>query len=209
MKSSTSHDAKGNQAPASAESVPELRIITMILRIHDGKSYYRVQYRSLDGTTKTKLVSRELFRTPTKVADILVGSDANLLDPVASVKAALLGAKSVPYLEMTWRTGWHGHQDFVYPTETFGWRSGRLFTMPARTLTRPWGCKAGPWPAWADGLRDACRFSDYALFTASIAAGSSLLDIVQAGTREPSSIFMAWRHANAVCSRRKARQERH
>jgi hypothetical protein len=139
MKSSRDRLATEEQISSVAEGAPELRIIARVLQIEDDKSFCEVQYRSLEGITKTKLIPRELFRTPAKVADLLVGSDADLRDPVESVKAAYLSCNSARYYRTTRRTGWHDDQNFVYPAETFGPKSGSLiYIMTLRRSIRLW-----------------------------------------------------------------------
>jgi putative DNA primase/helicase len=163
------------------EDEPEIRIVALALQIEDSKSFLEVQYRSLTGKMKTRLIPRELFRTPTKVADLLMGGDADIKYPVESVKAAqaaFLNFQKCRNYQITRRTGWHGSENFVYPTETFGPRREDLLYDDIERIDPALGMQTGSLSDWAKGLKEPCRLSDYVLFAASLGAGSVLLDLV-------------------------------
>lgn len=157
--------------------IPEnIRITGSLFHIDRNESFYQVEYPALNGQLKVLTIRRDLFRTPTKVADLLMAADAKLAAPVEAVKAALLN-KSIQHYELTGRTGWHG-SSFVYPTETMGELSGQLFYDRARQINPTLGLSNGSPDGWREGLRDPCKFSDYLIFTLSVAAASTLLEII-------------------------------
>lgn len=173
-----SHQIVAQHEPTTSKNTKgRLRVLGSVLRIDEDESFYNVEYTALGGDTKTMLVPRELFRTPTKVADMLIRAGADLPDPVEAVKAAFL-TKGTRHHELTRRTGWHGPSSFVYPTETFGDRSGALLYDSVKQIDPALGLVNGSLKAWRNGLRESCKSSDYALFTASVPAASSLLDII-------------------------------
>ena len=166
-----------HETTTSTNTKGSLRILGTVVRIDDNESFYNVEYLALGGNVKTMLVPRELFRIPAKVADMLVRAGADLSDPVEAVKAAFR-SKGNHHYELTRRTGWHGPASFVYPTETFGDRAGALLYDSEKQIDPALGLFTGTAKAWRKGLRASCKFSDYALFAASVPSASGLLDII-------------------------------
>ena len=116
-----------DSSTTSPNAAGSIRITASGYHIDNAESFYEVQFPTLGGKVKPLRIARELFRIPTKVADVLVKADADLTDPVEAVKnakEALLTSKP-PHFELTRHTGWHDASSFIYPTETFGRLSGQ------------------------------------------------------------------------------------
>jgi hypothetical protein len=138
-----------NPRSTSAEFI---RIVGSVFYIDRNETFLEVEYSALDGTTKFLRVPRELSLSPTKFADVLMKTDANLSDPVKAVKAALI-VKSNRYREMTRRTGWHEGKSFVYPTKTFGKLSERLLYDRVKQIPH-WAFAGERWMLGGTGLRN-------------------------------------------------------
>ena len=163
--------------PSAARGI---RISSSVLHIDNGESFYDVQFPALGGRDQTLRIPRELFRTPAKVADMLVRAGADLADSVQAVRDALKASltNKPKHSELTRRTGWKDTSSFVYPTETFGALAGHLLYDGPNQINPTLGIPNGSVKGWNAGLREPCRFSDYLIFCASVGPASSLLDII-------------------------------
>lgn len=174
------HTYEHDSSTTSSNAAGCIQITASLFHIDNAESFNDVQFPILGGKTKTLRIARELFRIPTKVADLLVRAGADLADPVQAVKnvqEALLTSKP-PHSELTGHTGWIDASSFVYPTETFGRLSGQLLYDGLNQINPTLGVSNGSLVAWKDGLREPCKFSDYLVFTTSVGPASCLLDIV-------------------------------
>ncbi|MCX7307218.1 MAG: DUF927 domain-containing protein [Afipia sp.] len=158
-----------------------VQIVSSIFHIDDNQSFNVVKFPTLSGTTGKLRIPRELFRSPTKVTDLLIKANADASVTVHAVKTASEAAavSPPPHQEITRRAGWHiDGLSFVYPTETFGQLSGKLLYDRDSQINPALGLMQGSLEAWNDGLREPCKYSDYLIFTTSVAAASSLLDVI-------------------------------
>lgn len=154
-----------------------VRIVASTTNQDTDHSFLEVEYLTLDGSRKRRLIAREHFRTPTKVADELLKAGAQLSNPVSEVKAALSSSNGVPHYRSTGRTGWH-HDSFVLPTETIGSLAGKLRFDSSLTPDPALGMRAGALKKWRRGLKAPCSKSDYLVLGASLAAASTILELI-------------------------------
>ena len=109
---------KSNPPNLVGNSRPILKIKATIYHVTREESSYLVEYCTVDGAKKTKLIGREQFRKPTGVVDILLKAHADLPDDeknaVNAVKEALRHRSNRKY-DLTNRTGWY-RGSFMYLT---------------------------------------------------------------------------------------------
>ena len=162
----------------------ELAIVATEFHMERRESYYKVQFRDVEGKTRTILIGRELFTTPSKVVAELLKANADLpdnpKDAVEMVKQAV-ATRSNRTGQITSRTGWHD-TSFVYPGETFGPLAGKLKHDGASDIDPALGLKHGSLQVWKEGLKNPCRYSDYLIFAVSVAFSGPLFDL--AGEQE-------------------------
>ncbi|MCC8953137.1 DUF927 domain-containing protein [Bradyrhizobium sp. Pear77] len=154
-----------------------LRIVATTTNQDTDQSFLEVEYLTLDGSRKRRLIAREYFRTPTKVADQLLKAGARLSNPVPEVKAALASSNGVPHYTTTGRTGWH-QDSFVLPTETIGPLAGKLRFDGSLAPDPALGMRAGTLKKWRRGLRAPYSKSDYLVLGTSLAAASTILGLI-------------------------------
>jgi hypothetical protein len=158
----------------------KLKIKATVYHVTRDESFYQTEFRTVDGVRKTKLIGREQFRRPTTVVDVLLKAHADLPDDdkkaVRLVKSAVRD-RSSKTCRLTNRTGWYG-DSFVYLTETFGELAGELHHEGASDIDPALGLRQGTAEAWRDGLKAACRYSDFLLFALSVPASGPLLDLI-------------------------------
>jgi hypothetical protein len=171
---------KSNLSNLVGNSRPILKIKATIYHVTREESFYLVEYRTVDGAKKTKLIGREQFRKPTGVVDILLKAHADLPDDekkaVNAVKEALRNRSKRTY-DLTNRTGWY-RDSFVYLTETFGELAAKLRHEGPSEIDPALGLQHGTLEAWREGLRKPCRYSDFLLFALSVPGSGPLLDII-------------------------------
>src|SRR6266851_1980029 len=172
---------KSNKSKNVASSRDKLKIKATAYHLTRDESFYLTEYRTVDGAKTTKLIGREQFRRPTTVVDTLLRAHADLPDDdkeaVRVVKKAVRDRSDMKY-ELTNRTGWYA-DSFVYLTETFGEHAGKLRHEGASEIDPALGSQHGTPKAWRDGLKGACRYSDFLLFALSVPASGPLLDIIE------------------------------
>lgn len=163
-----------------ARSGQVLKIKATVYHVTRDESFYQTEFRTVNGAKKTKLIGREQFRRPTTVVDVLLKAHADLPDDgkeaVRLVKAAVHNRSSKTY-RLTNRTGWYG-DSFVYLTETFGDLAGELRHEGTSDIDPALGLRQGTAKAWRDGLKAACRYSDFLLFALSVPATGPTLDLI-------------------------------
>jgi putative DNA primase/helicase len=171
---------KSKKSKNAASSRNKLKITATVYHVTRDESFYQTEFRTVDGVKKTKLIGREQFRRPTTVVDVLLKAHADLPDDdkkaVRLVKAAVRDRSNKTY-RLTNRTGWYG-DSFVYLTETFGDLAGQLQQEGASDIDPALGLRQGTPKAWRDGLKAACRYSDFLLFALSVPASGPLLDLI-------------------------------
>src|ERR1700730_3920562 len=74
------HTLKKAVARKVQTSNQKLAIVATEFHIERRESYYKVQFRGLDGQKRTIAIGRELFTTPYKVVAELLKANANLPD---------------------------------------------------------------------------------------------------------------------------------
>jgi hypothetical protein len=174
--------ADSSQANASSEPDPPIKITDTVLNIDTNESFYDVTYRDIDGKNWTFLIPRELFRSPSKVIDILVRAHGDLPHNISAAKKILekaLAQKATKSYRVTGKTGWHGSKSFVYPGETFGELAGELRFECSDQIDPALGLQSGSLGAWREGLRLPCENSDTLVFAIATAAAGPLIDIMQ------------------------------
>jgi putative DNA primase/helicase len=163
-----------------SNSRPTLKIKATIYHVTGEESFYLVEYRTVDGAKKTKLIGREQFRKPTSVVDILLKAHADLPDDekkaVDAVKEAVRKRSKRTY-DITNRTGW-SRGSFVYLTETFGELAGKLRHEGPSEIDPALGLQHGTLKTWREGLRKPCTYSDFLLFALSVPGSGPLLDVI-------------------------------
>lgn len=173
---------------SSSTGTQSVFIKATVFHIDDGESFNEVEFPTLGGRTETLRIARELFRSPSKVADLLIRANAQLSQPLQAVTAATAQskAKAPPYFEITRRTGWHNSSSFVYPGETFGELAGKLKLDEMDQIDEALGLRSGSREAWNEGLRKPCKFSDHLILAISVGPASSLLDMI---SQDEGAIF--------------------
>jgi putative DNA primase/helicase len=159
---------------------PKLEITATVYHITRQESYYQVCFQTVDGEPKEILMGREVFSKPARVVDELLKAHAALPD---STKAAIklvkraLAKKSNRLFRVTSRTGWYG-DSFVYLTETFGSLDGKMQHEGHTDIDPALGQQLGKMKTWREGMRRPCKYSDFLIFTISIATSGPLLELI-------------------------------
>ena len=169
----TRHHLKHHVTPK-----PRLKISATVFHVTKQESYYCVQYRTVDCENKEIFIGREMFHNPASVVNILLKAHAALPDDgktaIRLIKKAL-HKKSWRQFRITSRTGWY-NGSFVYVTQTFGALAEQLLHEGYSNIDPALGLSQGKAEAWRDGMRDACKYSDFLVFALSVPASGPLLD---------------------------------
>jgi uncharacterized protein DUF927 len=158
-----------------------VKIKATVYHVTRDESFYQTEFRTVDGVKKRKLIGREQFRRPTTVVDLLLRAHADLPDDhkkaVRLVEAAVRDRSKRTY-QVTNRTGWYGGS-FVYLNQTFGELAGKLRHEGSSEIDPALGLQQGTAEAWRDGLKGACRHSDFLVFALSVPASGPLLHLIE------------------------------
>jgi hypothetical protein len=160
------------------KTAPKLKVLASVFHETKQESYYRVQYRTVDGASKKTFIGREIFHKPTNAVTILLKAHAALPDngkTAARLIKRALSKKSQRQFRITSRTGWY-NDSFVYLTKTFGPLAGKLRHEGHCEIDPALGLLQGNAKAWRDGMREPCKYSDFLVFALSVPASGPLLD---------------------------------
>ena len=177
-------DGEREAAAAALERVKRnlpFQITCTIINIDKQETLYEVKFRDIEGQSQIRLIPRELFQHPAKVAEHLLKVGASLTeDRTEAVKIvnAAIELKSDKTQRVTARTGWYECDSFVYPGETFGKLNERIVHKKSDELDPAFGLSAGSLEGWRGGLREPCQFSDYLIIEIGQKASNTLLELI-------------------------------
>ncbi len=176
-------------APTPHEGL--VKIKCPVQHVSKNLSFYRVEFRDLDGSPKWMDIPRRSFSKPTEAIGLLLDSHAKLPPNLADQKEALTDAlrdmASNTTVKITSRLGWDGSGgdlSFVYFGKTFGSASNHLNLDDDSNRNGALGKRGGSSKLWKAGLEEPCKYSDHMILAMSIAASGPLYGII--GNPEPA-----------------------
>lgn len=181
----------GKAAPAKAPE-PLITIERPVYHIGRGGSFYRTNFKDLDGKSRCVDIPRHFFGQPKEAIKLLLNGHAKLPKAQEDQKKALDDAVDAiinsKTLRITDRVGW-GNQDgdntsFVFFGKTFGAKHDALTLDDDSTRNSALGRKAGTIEGWRNGLEEPCRHADHLILAIGIAASGPLYGII--GDPEPA-----------------------